>query len=198
MSQPHTSAARRGRLRPQDLLSLGVGLILVALVAFGAARLLAGAQHHAYDPGASPRATYHLTAGRTYQLSSVSGVAALKSAGLAGAAGTELQCTVSSTTGVVQQLRLDEVGDDVRSLHVFATFTSPVTGDYRIGCARPATVTDVFVDDAANAGPDYSAGLLLLSSVLGLAGVSAMLGGLYRLGLTSDARRDDRTPSWTG
>jgi hypothetical protein len=151
-------------------------LILLALVLFGGSRVVAAGQRHAYDPAAAPPPAYHLTAGKTYQLSSARSVAELKKAGLLG----NMACSVTSGTGQQTPVTLASTADDDRNLHFFATMVAPLTGEGRLSCTG---IPEVFVDDADNAAPDRSALLVLLSIVAGLLGVIAACSGGYARGL---------------
>lgn len=163
----------------------GVALLLLAVVLFGASRVVAAGQRHAYDPGASPPATYALTAGSTYQLSSARSVAELKAAGLL----SNLACFLTSGTGEQVPLALASTADDDRNLHVFATLVAPSTGRVHLSCTG---IADVFVDDADSAGPDRSALLLLASMLAGLLGVIAACSGGYAAGDRPAGHRSGR------
>jgi hypothetical protein len=165
------------RVAPGVRLAAGVVLVFIALVAFGASRLAASSQRHAFDPRATPVPTYEITAGKTYQLSSSGGVKALTQQGVLGA-GTSLTCTAAAADGATEQLTMDSTKDDVRDLHVFATFTATQSGSFHFACAA---VPEVFVDDAEDSAADLSALLVLLATVIGLVGIAAVLSGAYDL-----------------
>lgn len=170
--EPGTAAEPAGQ-RAGSRLAAGIALLLLAVVLFGGSRVIAAGQRHAYDPGASPPATYSLTAGKVYQLSAAKSVAELKAAGLL----SDLGCYQTSVTGEQTPLALASTADDDRNLHVFATLVAPSTGPVRLSCTG---IADVFIDDADNAGPDRSAVLLLASMLAGLLGVIAACSGGYR------------------
>ncbi|MDQ1721562.1 MAG: hypothetical protein QOI26_1296 [Pseudonocardiales bacterium] len=163
------------RERGGKSLAVGVVLMLLAVVLFGGSRVVAAGQRHAYDPGASPLPAYHLTAGKTYQLSSARSVAELKKAGLL----SDLACYVTSGTGEQTPLALATTVDDDRNLHVFATMVAQVTSDVHPSCTG---IPEVFIDDADNAAPDRSALLMLLSIAAGLLGVILTCSGGYSRG----------------
>lgn len=177
MIQPSAAAEEPRHAPDRSGISLiaGAVLLLLALVLFGASRVVAAGQQHAYDPGASASATYSLTAGKTYQLSSARSVAELKRDGKL----SHLACFFTTDTGVQTPVTLSSTMDDDRNLHVFATLVAPTTGAVHLSCAG---IADVFVDDANNAGPDRSALLVLLSIGAGLLGVIAACSGGYALG----------------
>jgi hypothetical protein len=159
-------------------LAAGAVLLVLALVLFASSRVVAAGQRHAYDPAASPPPAYHLTAGKTYQLSSARSVAELKKAGLL----AELACSSLSETGEQVPLTLVSTADDDRNLHVFATMVPAATGEVRVSCTG---IPDVFIDDADDAAGDRSALLVLLSIAAGLLGVIAACSGGYGRGRES-------------
>jgi hypothetical protein len=168
------SATAGGRRSPGAVLAFGVVIVVLAMVFFAAARLVAGSQRHAYDRRATPPPTYHLSAGRTYQLSSADSVKTLIGRGALNK--DTLSCSTVSTDGVQQPLTIDSTITDDRSLHLFATFRSAITGDVHVTCA---SIGDVFVDDADDAATDWSGALVLLSTLLGVLGVIVMMSGAY-------------------
>jgi hypothetical protein len=177
------------RTAPATRLVAGVVLILIALLAFAASRLVSEGQRHAYDRGATPAPTYRVTSGKVYQLSSAGGVEGLTKAGVLGT-GVTLACTASSTDGTAQPLTLESTKDDVRDLRVFATFRAAATGSFHFACKG---IGEVFVDDADDAAADGSAVLVVLAAVIGLIGVAAALSGGYELSdyrLAADADAD--------
>jgi hypothetical protein len=171
--------AQPGNRQPPDRsgagLAAGAVLLVLAVVLFGGSRVVAAGQRHAYDPAANPPPAYHLTAGKTYQLSSARSVAELKKAGVL----DNPACFVTSNTGEQAPVTLASTADDDRNLHLFATMVAPSTGDVHLSCTG---IPEVFVDDADNAAPDRSALLVLLSIVAGLLGVIAACSGGYARG----------------
>lgn len=159
----------------------GTVLVLLALVLFAGSRVVAAGQRHAYDPAANPPPAYHLTAGKTYQLSSAQSVAELKRAGLL----TGLDCVATSADGVQTPVTPVSTAEDDRNLHLFATMVAPGTGEFHLSCAG---ISDVYIDDADNAAPDRSALLVLLSIAAGLLGVIAACSGGYARGLAGRDR----------
>lgn len=179
--------------RPVDLpnarLAVGVVLVLLAITFLGLAKLVSGAQRHAYDPHATPPATYSVTAGRDYQLSSSKGVEALVKSGVI-AAGAKPNCVATGEDGVQTPMPLESVRDDPRDLHVFADWHSTITDQVHISCSG---VPAVFLDDADDSPPDYSAPLTVLAAVLGAAGVVMVASGAYaRLSEPADVEMAER------
>jgi hypothetical protein len=164
-----------GRDRSGASLAAGVVLLLLALVLFAGSRVVAAGQQHAYDPSATPPPSYHVTAGKTYQLSSTRSVAELKKAGPLG----NVTCLLTSSTGEQTPVTPATTADDDRNLHLFATMVAPYTGEVRLSCTG---IAQVYLDDADNAAPDRSAPLVLLSIVAGLLGVIGACSGGYGYG----------------
>ena len=175
--------------RPNGRLTVGVVLVLLAITFMGTAKLVSGAQRHAYDPHATPPATYAVTAGQDYQLSSSKGVEALDKSG-AIATGAQPRCVTTSEDGVQTPMQLDSVRDDPRDLHVFASWHSTITDQVHISCNG---VPAVFLDDADDSPPDYSAPLIVLATLLGAIGVVMIASGAYaRLSEPSDVEMAER------
>lgn len=169
---PPVPAGREPRDRSGVRLAAGVALLLLALLLFAGSRVVAAGQRHAYDPAANPPPAYHLTAGKTYQLSSTRSVSELKKAGLL----ADLACFATSSTGTRAPVTLASTAEDDRNLHLFATMVAAGTGEYHLSCTG---IPDVFIDDADNAAPDRSALLVLLSIAAGLLGAIAACSGGY-------------------
>jgi hypothetical protein len=183
-SRAGRSRAGREPIPARSLVALGVVLILLAIVVYAASQFLAGRQRHAYDAGASPLATYQLTAGRSYQLSTAGGVEELTKEHLLSSVTTPV-CTQTAANGLDTAIKIDSTNDDVRDLHVFATFTATQSGAFHISCQR---IADVFVDDADNSATDVSAALVLAATIIGLVGAIAALSGGYQLSAAAASR----------
>jgi hypothetical protein len=166
------------RTTPGARLGIGISLVLIALVCFGTSRLVEHSERHAYVKGATPPPTYRLKALETYQLSTAGGVKGLLKAGVIGPGITPV-CFSSTDGGVQLPITVVSTKDDERSLHVFATFQMAGSGNFHISCQG---IAEVFVDDAEDAGRDYSALFVVLSCLIGLVGGALALSGAYGLG----------------
>lgn len=155
-------------------LAVGVVLILLAVLVYGVSRFLASGQTHSYDPGASPPTTVRLIAGKQYQLSTPVGVATMRKRGQLDA----LSCYWSTDGNLQNPLQVQQTSSDDRDLHTFATVIAPSSGRLQIGCTG---IDRVFVDDAEGSGRDVSAAVVLLSVLVGIAGVPLAVSGWYRL-----------------
>jgi hypothetical protein len=172
-----TDSPPPGELGQRDALvrlAAGVALILLAVLVYALSRWLAAGQLHSYDPGASPPVTVRLIQGKQYQLSSPTGVATLRKRGVL----DNLSCFWSTDGDVQNQLAVQSTMTDDRDLRTFATVVAPSTGRLRISCAG---IDKVFVDDAEDSNRDTSAGLVLLSALIGALGVPLAVSGWYRL-----------------
>ena len=164
--------ARGLRHNPAQQLAGGIVVLLLAVVLFAGSRVVASVQNHSYDTGATPAATYHLTVGKTYQLSSPTGDADLKSAGVL----DNLVCVTTNAAGVQTPLSSVATLDDERDLRMFATFQAADTGDFAVTCTG---ITQVFVDDADDSAFDWAALLVLLTVVAAVVGVIGVVSGVY-------------------
>jgi len=151
----------------------GLLLVLLALVVFAGSRLAADHQHHAYDPQPTPPQAYRLVAGATYQLSTPGGVAALRDAGVTTGS---LSCAYRGSDGIRRPMSLASTVDDDRDLNVFATWQAPAAGEFGVSCLG---LDRVFIDDAAGSGTDVAGALVVLTTVLGFAGVALCCSGGY-------------------
>lgn len=178
----------RPRFSPSSRLTAGVIVVVLAMVCFGASRMFSAGQRHAYDAGATPLPSYHLTSGRTYQLSAPGGVIELKQRRVIGQ-GMNPSCFWSSEGGPQKLVEIVSTSDDERDLHAFAVFKAPRTGDMHISCAG---IDRVFVDDADSAPSDIGGALMLAAILLGVAGVAAALSGGYSLTAPRSEAADER------
>jgi hypothetical protein len=161
--------------RNTAVLAVLAGVSLLVAVAFlGLWRIAAGSQNHAYDSGPMPPTTVALTAGKTYQLSTVDGPEQLSDRG---ALEQPAACTWSTAGEAPQALAVTPVTADSRSTHVVATFVGPAGGDVHIECPAWGAV---WVDDSDDAPTDL-AGLFLVVAVITLtSGVIFALTAVYR------------------
>jgi hypothetical protein len=147
-------------------------LLLGGLGLTAAYRVLSGAERQSYSAGALAAATYHVTAGKTYELSVPGGVAALKKSG---ADIATAQCEWSSAGSGTRVLPATASGSDTKAIDVVATFTAPDTGEIHVDCSGWGAM---YIDNADNAAGD-AAGWFLVLGVIALAvgvglGVSAL------------------------
>lgn len=174
VSAPPAPGSELGSRAALSRLGIGVLLMLVAALVFAGSRYVAGHQHHAYDPGAAPPASFQLTAGKVYQLSSSTPTKDLIDRGTL----STLACSWSADGQLDNQLPVTSTLNDERNRFQFALFAAPVSGAVQLSCSD---IPAVFVDDADNASPDWSALLLVLATFLGLVGAILAVSGGYQL-----------------
>ncbi|MBO0841429.1 MAG: hypothetical protein J2O49_11485, partial [Sciscionella sp.] len=152
------------------LVVLGAGLWLVS-------RLVAGTEPHVYAAGPPPESV-QLVHGHTYTLAIRGGVLAAQNLGVAP---STLRCSVSSPQIGVRPLTVRPEASDTKAVNQIATFTAPVSGRVHVSCAG---LTDVFVDDAADAPADHAGLALVLATIALTVGTPLALSGLrsFRLG----------------
>jgi hypothetical protein len=170
--------SRPTRLSAATRLGVGVSFVLIALLSFASSRFVEHTKRLSYARGATPQPTYRLVGGKIYQLSAKEGVAGLTRQGVLGS-GITPTCFWSADGGADNPITIVSTKDDVRDLHVFATFQVPSSGEFHISCQG---ISEVFVDDAEDAGHDFGALLVMLASLFGLLGIGLALSGSYGLG----------------
>src|SRR4051812_24004783 len=122
--------ARRGGLARSVIATV---LVLIALLCFGAWRVLSGTADLPYDDSASPPANSRVTADRTYSLAVPGGVRTLEARGVPTAVtnGNEtlsLHCTYTSTDDQNQSLSVSSESTGTKAENVVAHFVAPVSG----------------------------------------------------------------------
>ena len=168
---PNPSVARRSRVAgARNALAV---LLLASGVLFGVFyRFADNAENHSYNAGAQPHFPVHVTLGKQYELSTPGGSDALLKREVIVSG---IQCTFgqdgsSSTLGITPLT-------DSRTVHAFATFVGPLTGDISVSCNG---VPLLFVDDADNVPSDPAALFVLLATICLTLGTAVALSQLYR------------------
>ncbi len=157
--------------------------LLACAVVFGVSyRIADRSENHSYNAGATPHFPVHVTLGKQYELSTPGGLDALNRQGIV--AGS-VACTWSGG-GIQSSLGISSLAG-TRTVHAFATFTGPTTGEISIRCAN---VPELFVDDADNAASDPAGLFVLLATVSLTAGAALAMSELYR---RSTAKRNRAT-----
>ena len=174
MSGAAAAPPGRRRLGRGRRLVTGVLLLLAAVLLVLAGRLLVPGRRHAYDPGASPPASYRLTAGRTYQLSAGEPLASLrKSVEL-----KSLACEATIGSAPPLPVTIVRTGDDDRDGRIFAAIRVPVSGRAHIRCDG---IGKVFVDDADDVAFDYNGLAVLLATLLAVLGTGLVFGAGHEM-----------------
>jgi hypothetical protein len=177
---PSSRASRSRDLAPLSVLLLGVGVVFAVLyVVFN------GSEHHSFNAGALAPDTVHVTAGKTYEISTPGGVKAIAKRG--GDPNT-VSCSYTVSNGASAPLTVAALGTGTRTTHAIATFLAPVTGRIHVDCQGLAGGT--YVDNSDDAATDYS-GLFILLSVFAFTGGAGFgMSALYRRS-TARLREDD-------
>jgi hypothetical protein len=178
---PSTSRASRSRA------AAATGLIAAALLLGGLSRIVGGAEHHAFAPGAVAPNTAHVTLGKTYTLSAHGGVSALRARGVNV---NTAQCEWSVGGAASQALTVTAAGESTKATNVVGTFVGPYTGELHIDCLGWGPM---FIDDADDSAGDTAGSLLMLAVITLTLGVALALAALRSVGVDSDraAREDD-------
>lgn len=121
-------------------------------------RITSGSEQHSYAHGLAPRYV-QLVRGHDYTLAVRGGVPAVQQLGLDPGA---IRCSATTTDARSVSLTLSAESASTKAINQIASFVSPVTGQVHVQCAG---LSEVFVDDAANASPDRSGWLLVLATI---------------------------------
>jgi hypothetical protein len=156
-----TSGAPARRGRSSLVAFTGVALLVVGLGLWVVSRLLSGTEPHSYAGGVAP-ATVDLVRGDSYALAIRGGVPAEQHSFVSPAS---LRCSASSASRGAVRLAVRPESADTKAINQIGTFFAPMTGRFHVQCVG---LSDVFVDDAANA-PGDTAGLVLVLAVFALA-----------------------------
>jgi hypothetical protein len=162
---------------PRALVAGGVAVVvgMLSWVLYG---VTAGSENTSYHPNAKPPQYVQVTAKHTYWLAVPGGVHELLKAGLrpsaikcSGAARGEGDADLH-VAAVVQQDT-----DDPKLVNRIASFEAAFTGDLHVTCAG---VGAVYVENADDAGFDWSGLFLVLASACLVVGLPLVLSGLRR------------------
>jgi hypothetical protein len=172
--------------RPAAVRSLlaGAVLMLVGLAAWALYAVQSGREAHAYTAGQDPPAYVRLIPGHTYSISIPGGLNRLPELGVQP---TALQCTAAAPGQVGGSLAV-AAEQNTKATDRIASFQSRLDGKVHIECAR---VGAVFVDDAADAGFDWSGAWIVLTSIALAVGIPLTLSGLRGLPGAGGRRSDD-------
>jgi hypothetical protein len=147
--------------------------VVVGLASWALFALQSGREKHSYAHGGPPPAFARLVAGHEYAVSVPGGTSALRAGGVDP---STLQCSATPAGGTAVAVAISAESSQ-KALNQIATFNAPGSGDYRITCTG---VGAVYVDDAADAGFDWSGLWLVLASAALVVGLPVTLAGLRR------------------
>ena len=179
---------RSERREPPRLLVVGTLLVFAGLLSWGLYALSAGHEKHSYTHGGAPPPFVDVTAGHTYHLAIPGGLDAERKLGLDP---TKLQCTAAESGSLPGPLNV-VAETNTKALDRIGSFTAGRSGSFTIRCAG---IGAVFVDDADDAGYDWSGLWLVLAAAALAVGFPLALAGLRALAprtAVSAAREDDQ------
>ena len=171
--------------RPSRRASVAVGLVLIGLISLGLWRVVAGSEHQAFAPGATPPESSSVRVGHTYSLAVPGGVPAMLAHGIPQVSGQNgstlgLTCEWSEDGSANQALAVSVESLDTKAETTVASFTAPVTGHISVSCDGWGRM---FIPDAEGGAGDPS-GIFLLLSILTLTlGTALGLSAMYRASL---------------
>ncbi|MGI8678266.1 MAG: hypothetical protein ACR2LX_06175 [Jatrophihabitans sp.] len=147
----------------------GIVLTVLGLGLWVFYRIGVGDERHSFAPGASAPGTVLVHKGGTYSIGVHGGVLTTHARKVDI---ENLACEITPAAGATMQLAIAAEPSDTKALDQVATFVSPVSGRVHVDCpGLPA----VFVDDAVDAGTDYSGTWLLLASASLAVGLPMLL-----------------------
>jgi hypothetical protein len=178
MSAPDVSPARPAL--PRALIA-GPVVVIVALAVWALFVLQSNKETHSYNHGDNPPpANVELKKGATYGVALHGGVAREVARGLV--PGT-LQCTATKQGQAPGPLQVNAEAQGTKATDRIGWFVAEFGGRVHVECAGIGTV---FIDNAEDAGFDWSGVWLVLASVLLAIGLPLTLSGLRRAGRRVD------------
>jgi hypothetical protein len=163
--------------RPASLRALvpGVVLVLAGLVSWALYAVQARAEQHSYTAGGNPPADVRIESGHTYWLAIHGGV---QRETVLGVQPSTLQCTAAAPGQGPGALELVAQQKGTKATDQIASFVASFTGTVHIECDR---IGPVYVDNAADAGFDWSGAWLVLAALTLVIGIPLTLSALRRL-----------------
>src|SRR4051794_30934870 len=160
------------------MLIAGVVVVLLGLVSWAIYGVQAGRENYSFDPQGAPPKQVRLVAGHTYWLAVPGGLSRVRQAGLDP---VTLACTATAPGRTARELEVTAVvthsTDDSKFANRIGSFVAPRTGRLRVSCAGLGTV---YVENAADAGFDWSGWWLVLASAALVVGFPLVVSGLRR------------------
>ena len=160
---------RRSVVRPGVI---GVLLLVLGAVSWGASRLATGIEDHAWSTTALGPDHVRLTRGHSYLLAYPGGVKALVAQGISP---SSLECFWQPPGGVRRQLVVQSLPLNTVQRNTVATFVAPMTGLGGISCDG---LGQMFVDDSDDARADLAGWLIALATLELVLGVALCLSAL--------------------
>ena len=167
MSAPRPASVR--------LLVTGTVLVLVGFLSWALYAVQSGREAHAYTAGDAPPAYVQVTAGHTYRISIAGGV---KRETQLGVQASTLQCTAAAPGQAPGALSVTPEQTGTKATDQIGSFDATFSGQVHIECDR---VGPVYVDNATDAGFDWSGLWLVLASLALVIGLPLTLSAVRRL-----------------
>lgn len=153
------------------VLVVGGLLVFAGLLSWVLYALSTGHERHSFTRGGDPAAYVDLVAGRTYHLAIPGGSQTEQSLGLDP---TKLRCTAAESGQPPATLSV-AAESNPKAINRIGSFTAGRSGSFRISCTG---IGPVYVDDAEDAGFDWSGLWLVLASVMLAVGLPLTLTGM--------------------
>lgn len=175
--------------RPRPALSrtlvAGIAVVVLGVVSWVLYAVAAGRENTPYHPNGGPPQYVRLVAGHTYWLALPGGVGRIRDAGLRP---SKLSCTANGAGEARARLSVAAaVGsdtDETKFVDRIGSFTPARSGRFHVECSGLGTV---YVENAADAGFDWSGLWLILASGALVVGLPLVLAGLRRPALNEPA-----------
>ncbi len=173
------------------MLVTGAALVLAGFASWALYAVQSGTETHSYASGGAPPAFVQVTAGHTYRVSISGGV---KREAEFGVQASTLQCTAAAPGQAPGALPVTAEPTGTKATNQIGSFVATFSGRVHIACDR---VGPVYVDNAADAGYDWSGLWLVLASLALVIGIPLTLSGL-RSGAFAPPRGLDPDPAPIG
>lgn len=166
-------ADARGPAAPRAL-AVGALLVVLGVLCWLLYAVQAGTEQHSYAAGGPPPNYVRVVSGHTYWIAIPGGVRAESGAGLDPA---KLQCTATSPGEAPGPLDVAAETGDSKAIDQIGSFVAQVSARVHVDCTG---IGSVYVDNAADAGTDWSGVWLVLASILLAIGLPVTLAALRR------------------
>jgi hypothetical protein len=141
------------------LLVVGAVLLLAGFVSWALYAVQSGKEAHSFTSGGAPPAYVQVTPGHTYRIGIDGGV---KHEAELGVQPSTLQCTAAAPGQAPGALPVTAEQNGTKAVNQIGSFVATFSGQVHIACDR---VGPVYVDNASDAGYDWSGFWLVLASL---------------------------------
>jgi hypothetical protein len=158
----------------------GTIVVIAGLAVWALYVMQANRESHSYSRGGVAPATVQLKAGTTYGIAIRGGVGREIALGLNPAT---LQCTATEQGHAPGPLQVNAESQDTKATDRIGSFVADFKGRVHVACTG---IRAVYIDNAEDAGFDWSGVWLVLASILLAVGLPLVLSGLRRTGRRVD------------